>query len=106
GLGGHLPPGLRFWLLTVGMGGVLFGLLLFTMFNPRLTTLQVTALALIVGSGLSNWTDRVVTGGLVIDFMNAGIGSLRTGIFNFADLGIEAGVVLLLLAGRGPKHSE
>src|SRR5438067_9520478 len=60
GLGGHLPPGLRFWLLTVGMGGVLFGLLLFTVFNPRLTTLQVIALALIVGSGLSNWADRVL----------------------------------------------
>jgi lipoprotein signal peptidase len=106
GLGGNLPSGLRFWLLTVGMGLLLFGLLAYTLLNHRLTSLQVTALALIVGSGLSNWADRVLTGGAVIDFMNAGIGSLRTGIFNFADLGIEAGVLLLLLGNFMMSNHE
>ena len=31
------------------------------------------------------------------DFLNAGVASLRTGVFNVADLAITAGVALLLL---------
>jgi signal peptidase II len=34
----------------------------------------------------------------VIDFLNVGIGSLRTGIFNVADMAIMLGVFLLLFA--------
>jgi signal peptidase II len=36
--------------------------------------------------------------GSVVDFLNVGIGSLRTGIFNVADMAIMLGVALLLLA--------
>ncbi|RPI54782.1 MAG: hypothetical protein EHM55_09825 [Acidobacteria bacterium] len=35
----------------------------------------------------SNWFDRVVRGG-VFDFINVGIGSVRTGVFNVADVAI------------------
>jgi signal peptidase II len=47
---------------------------------------------------------------MVIDFMNVGIGSLRTGIFNVADMAIllGAGIVLLeiyLSARRAPPAS-
>jgi signal peptidase II len=33
----------------------------------------------------------------VVDFLNVGIGSLRTGVFNVADMAIMAGVALFLL---------
>jgi signal peptidase II len=33
---------------------------------------------------------------VVIDFLNVGIGGLRTGVFNVADMAISAGFVLLL----------
>jgi len=36
----------------------------------------------------------------VVDFMNLGVGRLRTGIFNVADLVLIAGVALMLLGGR------
>jgi signal peptidase II len=36
-------------------------------------------------------------GGHVIDFMNMGVGQLRTGIFNVADVMIMAGIVLLII---------
>lgn len=52
-------------------------------------------LMLFVAGGVSNWIDRVAMG-TVIDFMNIGIGSFRTGIFNVADVAILAGVVLLI----------
>jgi signal peptidase II len=39
---------------------------------------------------LSNLIDRIAVGS-VIDFLNVGVGSLRTGIFNLADVAIMAG---------------
>ena len=55
--------------------------------------------AFVVAGGVSNWVDRVVRGS-VVDFMNVGVGSLRTGVFNVADVAIMVGVAALLLAHR------
>lgn len=52
---------------------------------------------MVLGGGLSNWLDRVLHRGVVLDFLNVGIGPLRTGIFNVADTCILAGIGLLLL---------
>ena len=41
--------------------------------------------------------------GRVTDFLNVGVGSLRTGIFNVADLAITCGVGCILLAGWRAK---
>jgi signal peptidase II len=97
GLGTDLAPATRNGLLTVGVGLVLLGLLAHLLLAKRLTRLTVVAYALILGGGGSNWMDRLTRHGLVVDFMNVGIGSLRSGIFNFADLAIDASFVLLLL---------
>jgi signal peptidase II len=52
-------------------------------------------LGLILGGGVSNLFDRVAFG-KVVDFLNVGIGPLRTGIFNVADVAVMAGVACLL----------
>lgn len=52
-------------------------------------------LALFFAGALSNLIDRIAVGS-VIDFLNVGIGPLRTGIFNVADVAIVAGVGCLL----------
>ena len=44
--------------------------------------------------------DRLLYDGRVTDFLNVGIGSLRTGIFNLADMAILAGALLLVLKMR------
>ena len=44
--------------------------------------------------------DRLLYDGRVTDFLNVGIGSLRTGIFNLADMAILAGALLLVLRMR------
>jgi signal peptidase II len=36
-------------------------------------------------------------GGRVVDFLNVGLGPVRTGIFNVADMAIMAGVILLIV---------
>jgi signal peptidase II len=96
-LGSTLPEHLRQWIFTVLVGVFLFGLLLFLLFSRELSSSHVTYLALVCGGGLSNLIDRVVYDGRVVDFLNVGIGPLRTGIFNVADMAITAGALLLAI---------
>jgi signal peptidase II len=61
--------------------------------------------ALFVAGGASNLLDRILYG-TVIDFMNVGIGPLRTGIFNVADMAIMLGAGILVLEGyRSARHA-
>jgi signal peptidase II len=52
-------------------------------------------LLVFLAGGISNLTDRLVIGS-VIDFLNVGVGPIRTGIFNVADVAIMAGVGMVL----------
>lgn len=99
-LGGALPRPVRFWLLTAGVGLLLLGALAYLVTSRRLGPLQSMAIALMAGGGLSNWFDRLVNDGRVVDFMIFGIGSLRTGVFNVADVALMVGAGLMLLAAR------
>jgi signal peptidase II len=96
--GAELHPEVRFWFLTVFVGLMLFGILIFTVVSTKLTRFQITALTLIVGGGFSNLLDRLLHDGHVIDFLNVGIGGVRTAIFNVADVVIILGTLLLLFS--------
>ncbi len=67
---------------------------------------QMLAVALLLAGGIGNLLDRVFHGGLVIDFLNMGIGPLRTGIFNVADMAIMAGFALLLLQRNSKSEAQ
>jgi len=95
-LGHALSPAMRFWLFVVGVGAVLTTLLALTLKDQRFRTAEVAAVAAIVGGGIGNLVDRVQLGA-VRDFLNVGIGSLRTGIFNVADMAITFGGIALIL---------
>lgn len=56
------------------------------------------ALALLVAGGLGNLIDRLRYGN-VVDFMNIGVGTLRSGISNVADIAVVFGVILLAAMG-------
>lgn len=58
--------------------------------------LAKVGLVMFVAGALSNLIDRVAMGS-VVDFLNIGIGPVRTGIFNIADVAIMAGIALLLV---------
>ncbi len=96
-LGADLPEQARSWLFTGAVGVLLAGMLSFALFSGRLKPLEVAGLALFVGGGFSNWIDRLLHGGMVIDFMNVGIGPLRSGVFNVADLFVIGGALLFAL---------
>lgn len=99
-LGASLPEQLRFTLFTAAVTVVLVGLVCAALFARRLSTARFVALALLAGGGISNLIDRLLYDGRVTDFLNVGIGALRTGIFNLADMAILAGALLLVLRMR------
>lgn len=100
GFGSELPGYLRFWLLTVAVGLLLAILLIYILWNRNLTRVQTVALALIAGGGISNFVDRLLNDGRVVDFMHMGFDDLRTGIFNVADVFIMSGLALMLIFGE------
>ena len=67
-----------------------------TLRAPARSVLEACAWALLIGGGISNLADRALRAGAVVDFLNVGLGPLRTGIFNVADVGITAGTILLI----------
>jgi signal peptidase II len=98
GLGESLPQKQRAALFSVGVAVVLVALLVYCLASSPGSPLTVPALGLIIGGGVSNLIDRLFHGGYVVDFLNVGIGPARTGIFNFADVFIMIGVLLLIFS--------
>jgi signal peptidase II len=95
-LGASLPAFWRHALFSVGGAILLLGLLGYALFSKRLTPVGVVAIALYFAGGLSNLADRWTSGGYVVDFINLGIGPVRTGIFNIADMFVMAGAIIFL----------
>ncbi len=99
-LGDSLPASVRYAAFTVGVGVLVAALLAWAVLSRRLAWPQRLALVAIGASGASNLIDRIRFDGVVTDFLNLGIGSLRTGIFNVADVIVMTGAVCLLFAWR------
>ena len=94
-VGAALPPGARTVIFTVGTGMLLLALTVIAI-RGGLNGSPALGLALFIAGGASNWIDRVVRGS-VVDFVNVGIGSVRTGVFNVADVAIMIGAVVFAL---------
>jgi len=95
-LGAALPPAVRSAIFTWGVAILVVGAAWVALLRRGPPALTVGA-ALVAGGGMGNLWDRLLGGGRVVDFLNVGLGSLRTGIFNAADLAIMAGVAVLLV---------
>lgn len=105
GMGGTLPEWERWALLTVASSVVLALLLAFVCLRKDLRVADVAGYALILAGGVSNMIDRIMVG-VVVDFLNMGVGTLRTGIFNVADMAIMAGLFVVVGAHIGQRPPE
>jgi signal peptidase II len=105
-LGSSLPKNLRQALFTGGVAVVLLAMLGYSLFARPLSRVSIVAITLVVGGGISNLADRLVHDGRVFDFINIGIGPLRTGIFNVADVCITVGILVLLAESFIGKSSR
>jgi signal peptidase II len=101
-LGAELPAEARFLFGVVLVGVALLATLVFLLRSRGIAPVQKLGLALLVGGGCGNLIDRLFNEGAVVDFVSLGVGPLRTGIFNVADVAITAGFVLLCLATWKP----
>jgi signal peptidase II len=105
-LGAALPEHARTVIFTGVVGLLSIAALLAALLVRRLEPWQIMALGLIAAGGCGNWIDRLTNGGRVTDFLNVGIGPLRTGIFNVADMALMIGVTLLLVVALPPAASD
>ena len=98
GLGATWPASVRAAVFALA---TFVGLAVVTALWRRLghTPAAVFGLALFAAGSLSNLVDRAAYGS-VVDFLNVGIGPVRTGIFNVADVAIVAGAALVVAFGR------
>lgn len=96
GLGAGWPVPVRTALLGIG-NAVLLLALGFTALRLRWPRATLLGVALFVAGGSSNLLDRI-TYGKVVDFMNVGLGPVRTGIFNVADMAIMLGATIIVAA--------
>jgi signal peptidase II len=104
-LGADLPPIARTAFFTTITGLLILGLAIFA-FRTRRAGWSTLGLVLFLTGGASNWIDRVVRG-CVVDFLNVGIGPLRTGVFNVADVAIMGGAALFVIADfRAKRHTR
>jgi len=103
-LGEQLPEPIRSVIFTYGTGLALAALAVLG-FRQRSSALNAAGWTLVLAGGLSNLIDRVAHGN-VVDFLNVGVGPVRTGIFNLADLAITAGIVLVALSGNSGSRKE
>jgi len=103
--GRGFSEGLRVFLFQV-FPSVCLLVLAVVLFVQPMSLDTVVAWSLVLSGGLGNLVDRIINDGRVIDFMNIGIGSLRAGIFNVADVYITVGVVVLVFQSlQRPRRS-
>jgi signal peptidase II len=98
GIGAGLPPGARTAVFTVGTGLMLLVLALLAV-KRQWSGAALLGMAFFLAGGASNWFDRVMRGS-VVDFLNVGLGPVRTGIFNVADVAIFLGIGIFLFDQR------
>jgi signal peptidase II len=105
GLGTGLPPQARTAILATVNVLITIGLVLAVSLGLRMATLRLAGCALLLSGALGNLIDRLRYDGLVIDFMNLGLGPLRSGIFNVADVAIILGALALVLPAAVPASA-
>jgi signal peptidase II len=104
-LGDDLPRNVSFWLLSVVPLMLLLGLFIYVIMHlGSFRFLKLLSFSMIIAGGLGNIIDRLLYDRHVTDFMNMGISSLRTGIFNVADIYVTAGVIGLLISYNNSEN--
>lgn len=103
-LGSNLPESLRQAIFLVGVSLLLAGLVAWIFLSRKADGQTRLVMSWIAAGGIGNLIDRALFEGGVTDFLNLGIGSLRTGIFNFADMYITFALAYVVWQSfRKPK---
>ena len=102
-VGSDFPDGLKYIIFIILPVIIcLFGLYYcaFKLTDKKMVIIIVS----IIGGGLGNLVDRLFNDFRVVDFINFGIGTLRTGILNVADMSVTFGVIFLAIYSLKKKQ--
>jgi signal peptidase II len=105
-MGASLPESARALIFQGGVSLLVLGLLWYALFARRVDYWSIVGFALLAASGIGNLIDRFLQEGRVTDFLNLGFGSLRTGIFNIADIVGVIGFAVLILKVRPASATQ
>lgn len=94
-LGANLSDTARLWIFVIGVIGILI-FCLYSLWQSLSHTLMTLSYAAVIAGGLGNLIDRIQQG-YVVDYIHMGFGSLRTGVFNLADVAISTGLIVLVI---------
>ena len=98
GLGANLPNQIRIILFVIFVGIILASIVMYAIKAHYLSSTQFVGLLVLASGGIGNFIDRLINNGAGIDFLNIGVGPLRTGIFNIADIFIMSGTFIFIFS--------
>ena len=102
-----MNPTLRLIFLLILPTIVLLYVIYYIVKTKELDRLSLIAFCCIVGGGIANVFDRIVFGEVTDFFFIQITDSIKTGIFNVADLSVTTGMIMLLFSGAfGKKKKE
>jgi signal peptidase II len=106
GMGSDMSPTLKLIFLLILPTLVLGYVIYYIIKTKELDRLSLIAFCCIIGGGIANVFDRIVYK-QVTDFFFIDLGGVfKTGIFNFADLSVTTGMLMLLLSGVFNKEKK
>jgi len=100
-----LALGGRPFLIAVSIVATVLLIVLYRRTSPTMIVRRA-AMAVVAGGALGNLVDRIFYDGLVVDFIDVGIGTHRFWTFNVADMGVTVGGAVLFLSLWRESHHE
>ena len=106
GMGSDMNPTLKLIFLLILPTIVLGYVIYYIVKTKELDRTSLIAFCCIVGGGIANVFDRIVYGQVTDFFFIKITETIKTGIFNVADLSVTTGMILLLFSGVFNKKKK
>jgi len=106
GMGSDMNPTLKLIFLLILPTLVLGYVIYYIVKTKELDRLSLIAFCCIVGGGIANVFDRIVYGQVTDFFFIRITDTIKTGIFNIADLSVTTGMIMLLFSGVFTKKNK
>lgn len=106
-MGDDLSKTASFWLLSILPLGFIALITGYTIKNAKqMSWLRLLSSILIISGGVGNIIDRILFDRHVSDFIILSFKRVHTGVFNFADVYVTAGVLMLLFEFWRERRKE
>ncbi len=106
GMGSDMNPTLKLIFLLILPTIVLGYVIYYIVKTKELDRTSLIAFCCIVGGGIANVFDRIVYGQVTDFFFIKITETIKTGIFNVADLSVTTGMIMLLFSGVFNKKKK